>query len=241
MLYYSPAPTPDPDIPPSDLPYFKFFLAEMPNVLPYVNIFPSTVSALFSCSINHSALRYSVLSVSALIADKKSDRGRTRALQHMQKSLKLIQDNLSAAEVDEGVAISIFLLAYFNVSSGEHSTSRKHLRGLQMVLNQLQHNHLIRNGGTVSPCAISPLAMLVWRMAIRMDFIVAVTYGRRPIFPMYNFFPPLMALFLVDGELMLVLLKTKKNSIDNGSPFSRTEIKARPLLSGLWHGSHSTI
>jgi Fungal specific transcription factor domain len=184
-IFHSPAPAPDPDIPSTDLPYFNFFLAEMSNVLPYVNIFPATVSSVFSTSIHHPALRHSVLSVSALIADKKSDKGRERALEHLQKSLKLLQNSLSAVEVDEGVAISIFLLAYFNVASGEHSTARKHLRGLCMVLDQLQQNHLVKNGGILSPNAITPLTMLVWRMAIRMDFIMAITYGRRPVFPMY--------------------------------------------------------
>jgi hypothetical protein len=91
-------------------------------------------------------------------------------------------------EVDEGVAISIFLLAYFNVSSGEHASARKHLAGLSMVLAQLQADHLVKNGGVLSPYAVSPLTMLIWRMAIRMDFIMSVMYGLRPVFPMY--YPP---------------------------------------------------
>lgn len=185
-LLHSPAPAPDSDIPSGDLPYFRFFLAEMSNVLPYVNIFPSAVSSLFSSSIHHPALRHSVLSISALIADKVAHRGRERALQHLQKSLKLLQNSLSAVEVDEGVAISIFLLAYFNVSSGEHASARKHLTGLAMVMQQIQQDHMVRNGGVLSPYAISPLTMLVWRMAIRMDFIISILYAQRPIFPMFS-------------------------------------------------------
>jgi hypothetical protein len=173
---------PDSDISSVDLPYFNFFLEEMSNVLPYVNIFTSTVSSLFSGSIHHPALRHSVLSISALIADNKSDRGNERALVHLQKSLKLIQASLSAVEVDEGVAISIFLLSYVNVTSGEHSSARKHLRGLSMVLEQLQEDHMVRNGGVLSPHAVSPLTMLVWRMAVRMDFLIAITHGQRPVF-----------------------------------------------------------
>jgi hypothetical protein len=186
---YTPALAPDPDIPQADLPYLSFFLAEMSKVLPYVNIFPSTVSSLFSSSIHHPALRHSVLSISSLIADKKSHRGKERALQHLQHSLKLLQTSLSAVEVDEGLAISVFLLAYFNVASGEHSSARKHLAGLCMVMEQLQQDHLVRNAGILSPYAISPLTMLVWRMAIRMDFIMALMYGQRPIFPLYLSLP----------------------------------------------------
>jgi hypothetical protein len=120
-----------------------------------------------------------------LIADKSAHRSKERALEHLQKSLSLLQKSLSTVAIDEGVAISIFLLAYFNVSSGEHASARKHLMGLAMVLEQLERDHIVRNGGVLSPYAISPLTMLVWRMAIRIDFIIAVMYAQRPIFPMY--------------------------------------------------------
>ena len=184
-LIHSPAPVPTPDIPTSDLPYFTFFLEQMSNILPYVNLFPSAPSNVFSASLQHPALRHSILSISALIADKKSDRGRVTALDHLQKSLKHLQTSLSAVEVDEGMAISIFLLAYFNVGSGEHATARKHLHGLQLVLEQLKQNHLARNGGVPSPYAVSPLTMLIWRMAIRMDFIISIMYSQPPIFHVY--------------------------------------------------------
>jgi len=199
----------------------------MSNILPYVNIFPSAPSTLFSTSLHHPALRHSVLSISALIADKKSGKGRERALEHLQKSLKLLQNSLLAVEVDEGVAISIFLLAYFNVSSGEHSAARKHLEGLRMVLAQLERNHLTKNGGIPSPYAISPLTMLVWRMAIRMDFILAIMYGRRPIFPMY---------FIEMFVLIVELRKTKRNFIGGGLYVSLIEINDQQLQNGLLLG-----
>ena len=180
-----PALIPDPDTPPSDTYYFHFFLTEMSNVLPYINLFPSTSSALVSGSFHHPALRHSILSISALIADTKAQKGPEKALEHLAKSLKFLQTHLSSVDLDEGVAISIFLLSYFNVSSGQHSTARKHLSGLCMVLQQLQQKHMVRNGGVLSPYAISPLTMLIWRMAIRMDFIMSLLYGLRPILPVY--------------------------------------------------------
>jgi len=202
----------------------------MSNILPYVNIFPSAPSSLFSTSLYHPALRHSVLSISALIADKKSGKGRERALEHLQKSLKLLQNSLSAVEVDEAVAISIFLVAYFNVSSGEHSAARKHLHGLQMVLAQLEKEHLTKNGGILSPHAVSPLTMLVWRMAIRMDFILAIIYGRRPIFPMY---------FIERLVLIVELQKIERNLIASGLYVSLIKVKDQqrqngPLLGLLW-------
>ena len=81
------------------------------------------------------------------------------------------------------------------MANGEHASARKHLAGLHLVLAQLQQDHLARNAGVLSPYAISPLTMLIWRMAVRMDFIMALMYGQRPIFPMYLPYP-----FLHVGE-----------------------------------------
>jgi hypothetical protein len=225
--------SPDPfDILSTDVSYFHFFREQMSNILPYVNIFPSAPSSLVSSSLHHQALRHSILSINALIADKKSDKGRQRTLEHVQKSLNTLQNSLSAVEVDEGVAISIFLLAYFNFASGEHSTARKHLQGLCTVLDQLQSEHLTKNGGILSPHAISPLTMLIWRMAIRMDFVLAITYGERPSFPMY-----------FDERYVLTVesQKIKKNFIVSGLYRSLIGIKDQERQNGLLHGSHWII
>lgn len=230
VFKYSPAPVPDTEIRPSDIPYFNFFLEEMDDVLPYANLFPSAIQGLFSSSIHHKALRHSVLSISALIADKKSALGKERALEHLQKSMTLINSSLSAVEVDEGMAISIFMLAYINVASGEHSTARKHLRGLGMVLDQLQQDHFVRNGGRKSPFAMSPLTMLVWRMAIRMDFIIAIIYARRPVFPMYD--PSTL-----DSSDVLELHRIKRSSTDNGLFPLPIRLRVLQLQNGHLHGS----
>jgi len=181
----SPAPIPDPDIDASDMAYFGYFLSDMVNVLPYVKIFPSTVASIFSSSIHHPALRHSVLSIAALCCSRKFGQGKQRALEHLSKSLKLLQQSLWSVEVNECVANAIFLLAYFNLLAGDKASARKHLHGLSMVLDQIQQDHLVKNPGLLSSYAISPLTMLVWRMAIRVDFIIAITGGQRPVFPMY--------------------------------------------------------
>jgi hypothetical protein len=185
-LYISLVPVPDTEITQTDLPYIRYFLSEMSNTLPYANIFPSSIYGIFSSSIHHPALRYSVLSISALCCDKKSHQGKRRALEHLAKSLKLLQRSLWSVEVDECVANAIFLLAYFNLLAGDKISARKHLRGLSMVLDRIQQSHLVNNGGVLSPYAISPLTMLIWRMAIRVDFIIAITSAQRPVFPAYT-------------------------------------------------------
>jgi len=185
-IFLSPAPYPDPDITVSDMPYFRYFLSEMANMLPYVKIFPTTLHGIFSSSIHHPALRHSLLSVSALCCAKKYDQGKQYAFEHLSKSLTLLQRSLSSVEVDECVANAIFLLAYFNLLSGDKSSARKHLQGLSLVLHQIRQNHFNKNSGPQSAHAISPLTMLIWRMAIRVDFIIAITCAQRPIYPPYS-------------------------------------------------------
>jgi hypothetical protein len=152
------------------------------NVFPYVNLFTSTITDLLRASMLHPPLRHGVLAISALFADKNAQLGRARAYEHHQKSIRLLQTALSAVEVNEGIVISILLLTYFNVASGEHAAARKHLLGLRVVFENLQMD--IRKKGRLTPYAIGPLTMLTWRTAIRMDFILAMIYSLPPIFPM---------------------------------------------------------
>jgi hypothetical protein len=179
LFLYAPPPVPDPDIPQCDQNYFHYFSSEMYNILPYVNIFTSTITDLLAASMVHPALRHGVLSISALLADQKSQVGRTRSLEHLQKSLGLLQSSLSAIQVDEGLAISIFILSYLNVFMGEHESARKHLHGLRLVFETLRTEYL-KSGRSVKP-----LTMLIWRMAIRIDYIMSMAFTLYPIFPTY--------------------------------------------------------
>jgi Fungal specific transcription factor domain len=179
FFLHTPPPVPDPDIPQCDQTYFHYFSSEMRYVLPYVNIFTSTITDLLGASMVHPALRHGVLSISALLADRKSQVGRARSLEHLQKSLSLIQTSLSAIQVDEGVAISIFLLSYLSAFMGDFVAARKHLLGLRLVFEQLQTDYL------KSGRPFKPLTMLIWRMAIRMDLIISMGFTLYPVFPTY--------------------------------------------------------
>jgi hypothetical protein len=165
--------------------YFNFFLSEISNCFPYVNLFPWTAATLFSTSSHHPALRQSVLSVAALIADTESGEGKRRALRHLEKALQLLQSKITTVAIDEGVAISSFLLAHISVMLGEPANARKHLRGKLMVLHQLDPRHVLQEETVPSPLTNNPLTLLIWRMAIRIDFIASIACGRTPVLPPY--------------------------------------------------------
>ena len=161
--------------------YFEFFLSELSKCFPYVNLFPWAAAKLFASSHLNPALRESVLSVAALIADNDLVEGRDRALHHLHKALQILQSKISTTEIDEGLAISSFLLAHFSIMLGDHNTARTHLQGMVVVLTKLDPESMRES--VLSPLTIDPLTMLIWRMAKRIDFITSIASGEAPVLP----------------------------------------------------------
>jgi Fungal specific transcription factor domain len=182
--------------------YFNFFLTELSQYFPYVNLFPWTAATLFSSSNHNPALRQSVFAVAALIADQSklgNGLGHPEALKHLQKALHLLRNKLSAVDVDinddgDGLAISSFLLAHFSIMLGDHNAAKKHLRGMSLMLSKLDHNNTATSGGErpstgdsfPSPLTTDKLTILIWRMAIRIDFISSIACGQEPVLPKYS-------------------------------------------------------
>jgi hypothetical protein len=182
--FHLPASSPDEER--SDA-YFSFFLSELAKCFPYVNLFPWTAATLFSSSNHHPGLRQSVLAVAALLANRTAQ-GQAEALDHLQNALSLIRDKISNVEVDEGLAISSFLLSHFSIMIGDHVTAKKHLRGMLIVLQKLNQSPQTDIDVVPSPSNINALTILIWRMAIRIDFICSITSGQRPVLPKFVHF-----------------------------------------------------
>jgi Fungal specific transcription factor domain len=172
-----------------DEPYFNFFLSELSRCFPYVNLFPWTAAHLFSTSLHHPALRQSVLAVGALIADNTlgGHQSHEAALKHLQAALLQLQSQISERGADEGIAISSFLLAHFSIMLGDYKTAKSHLKGMVVVLGNLDPTLRARGTAVPSPLSVSGLTMLIWRMAKRIDFISSVACGRAPVLPRYYY------------------------------------------------------
>ena len=171
---------------PQDSHYLRFFVLEMPRVLPYAKLFPTAVGEVFYNGIHHTALRYSILSLSTFMADRRAKRPATRAYMHLQKSLRLLQDAISNGNIDDGVLYAVFLMVYFNIVNSDHASSRRHLQGLQSLLDFRQRQISTERALTASmnqPLVMPALTMLIRRMAMRLDFVLAIFYARKPIFP----------------------------------------------------------
>jgi hypothetical protein len=180
-------PVPDDSlVDPQDSHYLRFFVLEMPRVLPYAKLFPTAVGEVFYNGIHHTALRYSILSLSAFMADRRAQRPSTRAYIHLEKSLCLLQDAISNGNIDDGVLYAVFLMVYFNIVNSDHASSRRHLQGLQSLLDYRQRQVAAERtltAGLGQPLIMPALTMLIRRMALRLDFVLAIFYARKPIFP----------------------------------------------------------
>jgi Fungal specific transcription factor domain len=179
-------PVPDSAIDPQDTPYLRFFVLEMPRVLPYARLFPTAVGEVFYNGIHHTALRHSILSLSSFMADRRAKRPPTRAYMHLQKALRLLQDAISKGSIDDGVLYAVFLMVYFNIVNSDHASARRHLQGLQSLLDFRQRQVAAERTMTATlgqPFVAPALTMLIRRMAMRLDFVLAMFYARKPIFP----------------------------------------------------------
>jgi Fungal specific transcription factor domain len=171
---------------PQDSHYLRFFVLEMPRVLPYAKLFPTAVGEVFYNGIHHTALRHSILALSSFMADRRAKRPANRAYMHLQKSLRLLQDAISNGNIDDGVLYAVFLMVYFNIVNSDHASSRRHLQGLQSLLDFRQRQISTERAMTASmnhPLVMPALTMLIRRMAMRLDFVLAIFYARKPIFP----------------------------------------------------------
>jgi Fungal specific transcription factor domain len=151
-----------------DLPYFGHFLSRMPQLMSFVDLFPSVVGDVFARSLEHAALRHSILTISTLLTTggQTLDILPSRHYYHKQKALQLLQMSLGGSPKDltENDAIAIFLLLWLDVNSGSSMSATHHLRGLYQVLQQVQNNTRESTGGFGG---VSALLMLVWRSAYR--------------------------------------------------------------------------
>jgi hypothetical protein len=172
---------------PQDSHYLRFFVLEMPRVLPYAKLFPTAVGEVFYNGIHHTALRHAILSLSAFMADRRAKRPATRAYMHLQKALRLLQDAISGGNIDDGVLYAVFLMVYFNLVNSDHASSRRHLQGLQSLLDyrqrQVTAERTLTSTGQGNQLVMPVLTMLIRRMAMRLDFVLSIFYARKPIFP----------------------------------------------------------
>jgi len=163
-----------------DSRYFHFFLGHMSNILIYGDLFPNAVNEIFARTLHSKPLRHIVLCMSSTFVDQHLKRPLTRALTHKQAAFTSLQECLSSGEITEDLAIAICLMLFMDCFSGK-AIPQAHLRGLYLVLKEL-HIDSSQN----SPLywsRVSPLVLLIWRIALKIDGMISTIQQDTPIFP----------------------------------------------------------
>jgi len=145
----------------------------------YIVVFPTLFSDILCRGIQDASVRHSVLSIASFLADYRLNRSTGRF--ELNYILQVIQRSIAEVRVDESLAIAVFLIAWIDAARGQYEVCRKHLRGLSLILERVQP---ICQNPTASRDRISPLIMLIWRFATRMDCSVGFFAFHQPVFPM---------------------------------------------------------
>lgn len=190
----------------SDDSYFNFFFTELSKAFPYVYLFPWTAATLFSSSNHNPALRHAVLAVAALTTDPEE--AHTEALNHLTIAIQGLRNRLSSADATEAEAIICFLLAHFSIAVGDPQSARKHLNGMCGLLKKISSAEAFPN-----PASADKLTVLIWRMAIRVDYISSIACGEAPVLPRYP----------LPGYSYVVSTR-RKEFINSGSDQTQTKI-----------------
>jgi hypothetical protein len=95
-------------------------------------------------------------------------------------ALQSIQTAIQTLQIDEGLAVSVFLISWIDIVRGKFETTRKHLRGLRLILERLEPGCGNPTHGTTK---LSPLLMQIWRVAIKFDWAASIFLLVRPVFP----------------------------------------------------------
>jgi hypothetical protein len=150
--------------------YVRYLLQQVPDTLGAGQLFPLVFEKIYTHSLNHEGLRYSMLAVASFLADSKDNRPPLYAFKYLQRGTPIIQQELTDGIITEALIYAVFFFAYLHFTCGELASTRRHLQGLHLLLQQYQ------TSPTKSYPVITPPAelMFIWRMAIRMDHTWAI-------------------------------------------------------------------
>ena len=162
----------------SQLDSLRYYIQGSPvNIWHWYELFPNITDHVFSVSLGSGGLRHSLLAVSAAIRDLFSNTLASEFyLVEKAASLRLLQEAIASDLVDEALAISVIMHIAMDVLLGQLRHTRRHLQGLYLIFEQLKQ----RAKETGQP--LSPLALVIQRMCIRLDFSLISIYGESTLF-----------------------------------------------------------
>jgi hypothetical protein len=162
-----------------DLLYFDFFIEKFSDVFSMGIINGKRpLWNMVSRALEHHALRFTLIAVSAWLYDGIANRSRERSVANLRKAIPMIQQAVTSTSLNDGYAFAVFMLIYLSIVRGDIRGVKLHLGGFYRIL---RHCAVLREDGSPGSSTTS-LAMVLWRMAIRVDNMVGLC-GQQTAFP----------------------------------------------------------
>ena len=148
------------------------FIASTPvNIWNFYELLPSISDHWFSMSLGNAGLRHSLLAVAAVVRSYFADGGAIETfLVEKAAALRHLQEAISADAIDEALALSILMHISMDVLTGKLRYTLRHLEGLKLIFDQLKQRAKAKGE------QLSPFALLMHRMIIRLDFALCSVY-----------------------------------------------------------------
>lgn len=129
----------------------------------FYELLPHITEHLIHLSLGSNSLRHSLLALTATVQAVFSGIMSEKYFMRKLTSLRSLQDAISSDAVDEATALAVIIHVGVEVLLGQLRNSRKHLRGVFLILE------LFKEKGRISGKGLSPLGLLIQRMMVQLD------------------------------------------------------------------------
>jgi hypothetical protein len=136
---------------------------------------------MVSRAIEHRALRYTLIAVSAWLYDGIAHSPRGHSVANLRNAIPMIQQAVTTTSLNDGHTFAVFMLCYLSIVRGDLKGIKLHASGFSRIL---RHCDVLQEDGYPRPDTAS-LAMVLWRIAIRADTLIGLC-GHQAAFPITN-------------------------------------------------------
>lgn len=182
QFFKSTPPPDDMEVHPIDSRYLIYFVTEIPNLLSSDGYWTSAIATIFKQSINQPVLRHSILAVSSWMTDNRQGRPPLYTLHHLQSILPGIQKAIMNLNINTGHILSVSILAWLSLVTGDLHTTHRRLKGLFLMF--LNTRHLSPRGEPYNNP--DPIMMFLHRMSFKIDTTLAYRNFPQAYPPMTN-------------------------------------------------------
>lgn len=138
----------------------------------FYELIPNATDSFYSLSLQSEGLRHALLAVATVVRDAmKGPEPSEMYLLERTKSLRCLQEDLSSENITDALAMAVLMHISMDVLSGHLRYTQRHLRGLYLVFQRLKQEAAAKKKD------LTPVARLLQRMVIRVDFAMSSLYA----------------------------------------------------------------